>query len=558
MRILIAQTTRMGDVLQTSPLIRAVRRKYPDAHIVVMVRNMGKTIAERNPDVDEVLVYDEDAIFINLRARDSDRLLKAYETADAFIHKLRNYQFDIAYNCTHSIASAMMMKLVGIPEVIGADLSDDWQFVLRGAWINYFFTSVFHREYNDLNLCDITRHFVPEAAPFAELVFETKPEDETFAQELCARHGVTEDDFMVCFQLGASEENKRWAETQFAGLAKKLHERYNAKIFLLGVREEEGLGHVFEQHAPNLAVPLYGKTNIPQVAALLKRARLLVTNDTGTMHIAASIKCPVVLVSVGYVHFRETGPYGAGHCAVEWRREFVGRADGVHGGLDERAAIQPDHVLCAMELTMANDSNAPVRQLDVTPELSEIDLHITRFAPDGCLEWYPVLRRPLNERDLLRIAYRAMWLDHLGSEGSREAERESIAAMLGYYAAPEPAQINTWKTERIVDFDQLAELGQKGIDETEKLIENLTSGHGARRAQQQVQTLMVLDEEMRLFSELHNACKPLTLIAKFERENLEGADPVVLAQTTLQIYQDCFARARMMRTKLDLLFSLLP
>ena len=205
---------------------------------------------------------------------------------------------------------------------------------------------------------------------------------------------------------------------------------------------------------------------------------------------------------------------------------------------------------------MANDANAPVRQLDVPPELTEIDLHITRFAPDGCLEWYPVLRRPLSERDLLRIIYRAMWLDHLGSEGSREAERESLSTMLGYYAMPEPAQLATWKTELSTHFDQLAELAQKGVSETEQLIKNLTSGHGARQAQQQVQTLMALDEEMRLFSELHNACKPLILIAKFERENLEGADPVVLAQTTLQIYHDCYTRAQMMRTKLNLLFSL--
>ncbi len=60
MRILVMQTTRMGDVLQTTPLVRALRCKYPDAHIAYMVRNMGKAIAQRNPDVNEVLVHEED------------------------------------------------------------------------------------------------------------------------------------------------------------------------------------------------------------------------------------------------------------------------------------------------------------------------------------------------------------------------------------------------------------------------------------------------------------------------------------------------------------------
>ena len=77
MRILVDQTTRMGDVLQTSPLIRAIKEKHPDAHITLLVRKMGKIIAERHPDVDDVLIYDEDAMFLHLRAQDSDRLLQA-------------------------------------------------------------------------------------------------------------------------------------------------------------------------------------------------------------------------------------------------------------------------------------------------------------------------------------------------------------------------------------------------------------------------------------------------------------------------------------------------
>ena len=108
MRILVAQTTRMGDVLQTSPLIQALRDKHPDAHITVQVRRMGKVIAERHPAVDKVIVYNEDEMFLDLRAQDSNRLLKAYETADAQVTELNDGHFDVAYNVTHSIASAIL------------------------------------------------------------------------------------------------------------------------------------------------------------------------------------------------------------------------------------------------------------------------------------------------------------------------------------------------------------------------------------------------------------------------------------------------------------------
>jgi ADP-heptose:LPS heptosyltransferase len=551
MRILVMQTTRMGDVLQTSPLVRALRRKHPDAHIGLMVRGMGKAIAERNPDVDEVLMYEEDEMFVESRAQDSDRLLRAYRCAEGQIERLKAGRFDLAYNCTHSIASAMLLKLAEIPHVVGAHLSGDWQFVLRGRWIAYFFTSVFHREYNDLNLCDITQRFVTEASPCHELVFDVTEPDRVFVRDLLARHSVETDDFLVCFQLGASEDSKRWSEVHFASLARLLVQRRKARFFLVGVKEEEPFGKAFEEQAPGLGIPLYGKTNIAQLAALLERANLLVTNDTGTMHLAAAVNCPIVLVSVGYVHFRETGPYGVGHSAIEWRRAHLGRADGVPGGLNERALIRPEQVLRAAELTLASPAALPVEQIEVEPQLAEVDLYMTRFAPDGCLEWYPVLRRPLTERDLLRIAYRAMWLEHLEAHGNPGLEAASVTAMLRYYSSVEDEALRQWRGEIAAVFRQLADLASQGIEQSETLLRYLKQNQGARKAQPIVQNLMQLDEEMRIFGEVHNVCKPLILISRYERDNLEGADPLLLAETTLQIYRDCFARATLMTRKVE-------
>lgn len=567
-RILVKQTTRMGDVLQTSALVHGLRQRYPDAHIALMVRRMGKTIAERNPDVNEVIVYEEDDMFLDMRAQDSDRLLRAYNRAEEHIQKLRAGRYDMAYNCTHSISSAMLLKLAELPNVIGAHLGDDWQFVLRGPWTNYFFTSVFHREYNDLNLCDILRHFQSDAPAQGQLVFEVNDQDRAFVADLLAQHGVKGEDFIVCFQLGASEENKRWSEVHFATLGRMLREHYGARVFLLGIQEEAKLGKVFEEHAPGLAVHLYGKTSIPQVAALLERANLLVTNDTGTMHIAAAVGCPIVLVSVGYVHFRETGPYGPGHCAIEQHREYVGRADLVPGGLEERTSLLPNQVYKAVQYALSPMTNGTVDQAPNEPELEGVDVLRTQFAPDGCLEWYPVLRRPMEQRDLLRMAYRAMWLDHLGALPYPEAERDSLVCLLGYFASPEPLDntdeketggtgvVLTWNQELSHVFAGLAELAGRGIDQTRCLIECLEQRKSMGRAQGMVRQLLALDEEMRVYAEVHGACRPLVLISRFERDNLEGADPRVLAQTTLRIYDACRTRALLTAKKIALIADL--
>src|SRR5690606_20517641 len=131
---------------------RRVRTKYPEAHLAIMVRRMGKVVAEHHPDIDEVIVYDEDEMYLHLKSDDSDRLLTAYEFAVERINRIQQGNFDLVINVTHSVASAMMLKIARTPEVAGAHLSDDWHFVLRGKWVTYFFTSVFSRDYNDLNL----------------------------------------------------------------------------------------------------------------------------------------------------------------------------------------------------------------------------------------------------------------------------------------------------------------------------------------------------------------------------------------------------------------------
>lgn len=551
MRILINQTTRMGDMIQTAPLIRQLRHAHPAAHLAALVRGMSKTIAERHPDLNEVIVYDEHPMFLDMRSGDSERLLHAYRAAEACIARLKEGRFDIVYNMTHSLSSAMLARLAEIPQVAGADMSEDWQFVLRGAWPNYFFTSVFSRDYNDLNLCDITRHFAADAPPCRDLPFTIHDQDEEDAARLLAEHGIERGAPLICMQLGASESSKRWAEHRFAELARHLAAETGARIALLGVEGEASLGKNFEQFAPGLAAQLFGKTSIPQLAAILARSRLLVTNDTGTMHLAAAVKCPVALVSIGHVHFRETGPWGTGHVAIEVRRATTGRSDFVPGAQEDRERITASHVLCAARAALQAGGGACFRQMPDSAEMADIELHYAAFAEDGCLQYYPLLRRPMVQRDFVRAAYRRMWLEHLRGITDDPAETRSLRRLLSHYCGPEREIILQWRNEIAAAFEGLAQIARRGMAATEELLETLKQRGRMAKARQLVGYLMALDEEARIFSEVHPACKPLVLMARFERENLEGADPLPLAQTTHAIYAACAERATLMCEKVD-------
>ena len=555
MRVLIAQMTRMGDMLQTTALVRCIKTKHPDAHITAMVRDMGEAIVKANPDIDDVIVYDEDEMYLDMNSDDSDRLLRAYERADGYVRDLQERRFNVIYNCTHSLASAMLFKLVDPPQVVGAHLSDDWQFVLRGRGPNYFFTNARRREHNSLNICDQFRLFLEDAPLCQELVFDVTDEDRRQAAEILGGLGIGPRDFLACFQLGASDRYKRWPEAHFAALGKQLADQRNARIVLLGVKNEADLGRTFDEHAPGLAAHLFGKTTIPQLAAVLERTNVLVTNDTGTMHIAAAVKCPIVLVSVGYVHFRETGPYGAGHCAIESNRRHLSQSDLMRAGEDERHLITPDQVLRAVDLVLEYASGEPASILDPCPELDSVVLHMSGFAPDGCLDWYPVLPRPLTERDYLRVAYRAMWLEFLTGKRSEDAENDSIVRMLGCYTC-DNATLDAWRKPLVEAFDGLANLAQQGVRKTERLLDHFAKNKGMGAAKELVGELSRLDEEIRLFGEVHPATSPLVATMRFERDNLEGADPNRLAKETLTIYRDLHTRSKLTAEKLERIVEL--
>jgi hypothetical protein len=192
--------------------------------------------------------------------------------------------------------------------------------------------------------------------------------------------------------------------------------------------------------------------------------------------------------------------------------------------------------------------------LDDDATLSHIDMHLSGFAPDGCLQWYPVIQRAATDADIIRMAYRPMWLDYFDSARDRKTELESIRQIARRYRALDENAF--WNSTRDA-LNGLATLCDKGASMTRDLIAMLSGKGPLREAQTRARELMALDEDTRVYAELNRACKPLVAIARFERDNLEGADPSLLAKTTLTIYENTRDRARTLCKKLDMIHSAL-
>ncbi|MER3424861.1 MAG: hypothetical protein C4293_18210, partial [Nitrospiraceae bacterium] len=177
-----------------------------------------------------------------------------------------------------------------------------------------------HRRYNRFNLVDLYALGGSGPGSFAPLKLHMVPEAAEWARCFLRAQGSTP--VTIAVQVGASEAIKAWRPEYFGLTMAVISRRTPVSFILIGT---EGESAAVQQagaayRAAKGAAPLYdavGRTTLPQLIALLAECRLLLTNDTGPMHLAVSVGTPVVDLSVGHVDFRETGPYGRGHWVIQ-------------------------------------------------------------------------------------------------------------------------------------------------------------------------------------------------------------------------------------------------
>jgi hypothetical protein len=135
------------------------------------------------------------------------------------------------------------------------------------------------------------------------------------------RHSGTPDTW-VAVQVGASDPMKAWRPEYFGQMMAHLSHDRNVGFVLIGTKKEElavkEAVHVYQQAGgQGTLCEAVGKTSVPELVALLQQSQLMVTNDTGPMHMAVGVNTPVLNVSVGHVDFWETGPFGSGNWVVQ-------------------------------------------------------------------------------------------------------------------------------------------------------------------------------------------------------------------------------------------------
>ena len=275
-RILVITLSNVGDVILTTPVIATLSKEFPGSRIDVMTGPVGKEVFEKDPAVFKLIIYDK-----HMPISEKRRLQL----------KLKKLKYDLVVDLRNTI----------FPLLIGPKF--------RTATIQKFPRSLAHRRKRHLyrlkslgidNLEERSYIYIPK-------------EDEEYVAELLKEAGIREP--IVVINSGAKSHLKRWTLEGFAEVADRLISECKASVVFIGAEEDKDVVDKILKKMKNKPHNLVKKTNIRQLASLLKRSKLLITNDSAPLHLGCAVAAKVLAV-FGPTDPKKYGPTGEFDCVV--------------------------------------------------------------------------------------------------------------------------------------------------------------------------------------------------------------------------------------------------
>lgn len=541
--ILIINLTRMGDLLQTTPLIAGLKEMHGGSRITLLVNSAFTEICRGIPFIDELIEFDMKDYRKRLLEKKYS-LVENYHFIEQLINRINSREYDLAINLTHSAISAILTSLIKTKEIRGFSIDSEGHRVIKHPWMRYFFNVIPNRNYNPFHLVDMYLKIGGVRPVTKGLVYNSAREDGERASLLLEREGIKQGDMLIGFHLGASKSDKTWPVSSYAELAGMIADAYGARILLFGSPGEAGLAGQFEMDSHVRPVNYVGKTNIGELAALLRRCRLFISNDTGPLHIATSVGTRVIDISTANVHFMETGPYGEGHYVIQADLPCVPCGFDVKCmDMVCKSFIKPSAVFGVVKEAIEGEMNAFSND---SHSWNNLQVYKSHFKDDGYLGFTPLIRQPMNRETFYRILYRQLWNIESGSiNGEAELLHNNICREMSHYSLSDgiPEIVSTVRKE-IEVLTHLADLSEEGLNLISHISEEAGKDHlDVRKIKDIWGKVGPVEKEIELIGHAHPCFRPLTLIFMYEKEALEGNDLKIISGASRAIYSDLMNRA---------------
>ncbi len=396
MRILIINLTRMGDIIQTLGLVNGLYEKYPDAEIDYLAMSSFKKILENFPRLHNVFTIDDKPVVEEIQSDFRPAFLEIQRVAA----QLNERRYDIVVNPVVSIQSSILCALIPAKKILGMHMNRDREQSINSEWTAAHLANEHNLGDRTFNLVDIfagvggarVRHelfrlnYSEEAGNFKDQLWQSK-----------SLSGIP----VVGFHIGASQSNKAWEPEKFHRVMQMLLRERSCKILLLGGYKEASLKPLFGDIRHENFIDLIGGCNLDQLTAVIAGLDLLITNDTGPMHIAAACDIPILNLSLGPVSLWETGPYSEKSIILQADIEcHPCRFDTQCSHLNCHHYITPETVYEAASAMLRNEAVQSYEQVLTWRGVKDIF---------GLQHQVPARKRAIRKRELFFEFKRAVW-----------------------------------------------------------------------------------------------------------------------------------------------------
>ena len=283
MNILIHALVNLGDVVLSTGAAALIKENIPNAKITMMVRPIAREIVENNPVVDDFIIFD-----YKVKGKSFKQMLNMIKT-------IKVQKFDVCFSFDRKLRPALVCFFARIPQRICAERIFDY----KSSNISLLYNNIIKMPEDFINnhqadlFQEMVRKYFSIKGFKKPVIGKITSEHDNYASKLLVN---MKKDKKVALCIKGTYYSKNWPIEKFLELINQLNDEFNLNFFIVGAKED----YLYAEELINKTnidiVNLCGKTSLLQYAALMKKIDLLVTIDTGGMHIAATTNVPIVAI----------------------------------------------------------------------------------------------------------------------------------------------------------------------------------------------------------------------------------------------------------------------
>jgi heptosyltransferase-2 len=296
-KILVRSPNWVGDAVMSLPALMSIKSALPASEISVLAKPWVADIFRGCSPASKIILYESPGMHQGLSGK--MRLAK----------KLKEEKFDLAILFPNSFESALIIYLARIPKRAGYNTDG------RGLLLTHPVPAVEKKKGHQidyyLKLVNYLGFPISTRAPLLKI----EKEQVARMRQKLGSLGIKDNEPLVGLTPGSSYgPAKQWPTAKFAKLSELVNKKLGARIIVLGSQNDQDIAQRILPPGRNLGYDFTGRTSLAEAMALISQCRLIITNDSGLMHVAAALQVPVVAI-FGSTDPEHTGPMGE-HCRV--------------------------------------------------------------------------------------------------------------------------------------------------------------------------------------------------------------------------------------------------